>query len=86
MQSLIAAIRLRSDRFRRLVDIPPLIIVRHGRALERNLRKPQMSEADLEAKLRKQGVHSIDRVDEAMFESTGELSIVPASSSRSDDE
>jgi uncharacterized membrane protein YcaP (DUF421 family) len=61
---------------RRLVEAPPLPLVRHGRVLRANLRKEMLTLDDLYAKLREQGVEDVRQVKAAYMESDGMISVV----------
>ena len=60
----------------RLLEPPPLLLVRDGRILRRNLRAELMSEAELYSKLREQGVAELAQVARAYLEKTGEISVL----------
>lgn len=59
----------------RLLEPPPLLLVRDGRLLRRNLRAELMTEAELRSKLREQGVGELAEVARAYLESDGQLSV-----------
>jgi uncharacterized membrane protein YcaP (DUF421 family) len=66
----------RSPAARRILVSPALLLVCDGRVLRHNLRKQFLTEADLEEKLREQGVESIAQVKRAYLESEGEISVL----------
>jgi len=61
---------------RRLVEPPPLLLVRKGHVLRANLRHEMLSLEDLYAKLREQGVDDVSAVKTAFMESDGSVSVV----------
>ena len=66
-------------RFRpleRLLEPPPLPLVRDGRILHRNLRIEFVSEAELRAKLREHGISDPAEVKAAYMESDGAVSVI----------
>jgi len=66
-------------RFRaleRLLEPPPLQLVRDGRILHRNLRIEFVSEAELRAKLREHGITDPAEVKAAYMESDGAVSVI----------
>jgi uncharacterized membrane protein YcaP (DUF421 family) len=68
----------------RLLEPPPLLLVRDGRVLRRNLRAELMTETELLGKLREQGVGELRDVARAYIETSGEISVIrkgPAASS-----
>jgi hypothetical protein len=46
----------------RLVEPPPLPLVRHGEVQQRNLRRQRLTEAELQRQLRQQGIESLAEV------------------------
>ena len=68
--------RLRFDgRLRRLVDPPVRVLIRDGVVDERNLRRSQITPADLDAILRRHGHATTTDVELALYESNGSVSI-----------
>ena len=67
----------RWDAMRRFVEPPPLLLVRHGRVLHRNLRREFLTLDDLQAQLRMAGVSDIGAVRAAFMESDGSFSVIP---------
>jgi uncharacterized membrane protein YcaP (DUF421 family) len=65
----------RSSEFARFAEPPPLLLVREGRVLERNLRRELITRDELESKLREQGVESVAEVRWAYMESDGQISV-----------
>jgi uncharacterized membrane protein YcaP (DUF421 family) len=60
----------------KLLEPPPLLVVRNGRPLRRNLRSELMSLDDLNEQLREQGISDLERVRRAYIEADGKLSVV----------
>ena len=58
------------------LEAPPLLLVRNGRVIHRNLRHEFVTEDELESKLRQQGVKDVSEVAEARMESDGEISVI----------
>lgn len=69
-----AAFRFKTVR--RLVEPPPLLLIRHGRVLRDNLRKEMLTFDELRSKLREQGVDRFEEVEFARMEGDGEISII----------
>lgn len=66
-------------RFRtigRFVHPPPLLLVRDGHLLRRNMRKELITEEELMAALREQGVEDVSKVREAFMEGDGQISVL----------
>lgn len=70
----------KSKTLARLIESPPIPLIRNGRILHRNLRQEFLSRDELDAQLRKAGVGNVSEVKEAWMESDGEISVI-----RSDD-
>lgn len=73
---LVDWLSFRFPAFRRLVQPPPLLLVRNGQMLRRNMRSELITEEDLLAKLREQGVTSLKSVKTVHMESDGQISVV----------
>ncbi len=61
----------------RLVDHRVRVLVEHGAVRHRELRKCAITYADLRAHLRQRGVFDLDDVRYVLYESKGDLTIVP---------
>jgi uncharacterized membrane protein YcaP (DUF421 family) len=66
----------KSPGFQRLIEAPPLLLVKNGRLLRRNMRKELITDEDLLMQLREQGISDISKVKEAYMESDGHISVV----------
>jgi uncharacterized membrane protein YcaP (DUF421 family) len=66
----------RFPAIQRLVHPPPLLLVRDGQMLKRNMRKEFVTEDELLGMLREQGVADIAEVREAFMEGDGKISVV----------
>jgi len=73
---LIDGLNYRVPALRNWLEAPPLLLVRDGRLLRRNLRHEFVTEEELEAKLRQKGVKDVSEVAEARMESDGEISVI----------
>jgi uncharacterized membrane protein YcaP (DUF421 family) len=66
----------KSPRFQRLIEPPPLPLIKNGQLLRRNMRRELITEADLMGQLREQGISDISKVKEASIESDGRISVI----------
>ncbi|MDO9267775.1 MAG: DUF421 domain-containing protein [Methylobacter sp.] len=66
----------KSPGFQRLIESPPLLLIKNGQLLRRNMRKELITDEDLIGQLRKQGISDISKVKEAFMESDGQISLV----------
>lgn len=58
------------------LEPPPLPLIHNGRVLHRNLRHEYVTEDELKAKLREQGVDDVRQVAKAHMESDGRVSVI----------
>lgn len=66
----------RSERLRALLEPPPLLLIRRGRIVHRNLRQEFLNVSDLMSELRKQGIDDVRQVRKAFMEGDGHFSIL----------
>lgn len=67
---------VKSDWFDRLIEPPPLPLVKHGKLLRRNMRSEMITENELLGKLRQQGVEDLSKVKLVNIESDGQISVI----------
>jgi uncharacterized membrane protein YcaP (DUF421 family) len=61
--------------FERFSEAPPVLLVRNGRLLERNLRREMLTHDELMSKLRQQSVERLEEVRWAYMEGDGQISV-----------
>ena len=66
----------RFSALERLLEPPPLMLIRDGRVLHRHLRMEFVSEAELRAKLREHGITDPREVRAAYMENDGAVSVI----------
>ena len=66
----------RFELFHRLLEPPPLVLVRNGRVLRRALDSQLMTLEELRSKLREKEVEDVAEVKIAQFEPNGEFSVI----------
>ena len=74
---LVARVRLRWPRLRRLVEGSPTLLVLRGKVIEEHLRHEGLGQETLEAAMREHGVAELSQVELAVLEVDGSISIVP---------
>ena len=67
---------VKSEWFERLIEPPPLPLVKRGKLLRRNMRRELITEAELLGKFREQGVEDPSKVKLANIESDGQISLI----------
>jgi uncharacterized membrane protein YcaP (DUF421 family) len=66
----------KSEWFGRLIEPPPLPLIKNGRMLRRNMRLELITEDELMMQLRKQGLEDVSKVKQAYIESDGHISVI----------
>lgn len=66
----------RFEWVRRIAEPPPILLVRAGHVVQRNLRREMMSHDDLMAKLREHGVEDVAKVKKAYMEGDGTITVL----------
>jgi uncharacterized membrane protein YcaP (DUF421 family) len=61
---------------RRFIQPNPLLLVEHGRILQQNLRRELITEEELHAQLRQQGVDDLEDVKAVYMEGDGQFSVI----------
>lgn len=58
------------------ISPPPLILVKNGDLIDKNMEQELLTEEELMSQLRQQGVESIEKVKKAYMEADGRISII----------
>ncbi|RPJ82495.1 MAG: DUF421 domain-containing protein [Acidobacteria bacterium] len=67
----------RFPRIQRLLRPAPLLLIRDGRMLRRNMRRELVTDEELNSQLRQQGFDDVSEIKEGYIESDGEMSFIP---------
>jgi uncharacterized membrane protein YcaP (DUF421 family) len=65
-----------SPRLQKVLEPPPLMLIRAGALLRRNMRHELISEDELKSKLREHGVTDAAQVQEAYMEPDGQITVI----------
>jgi len=76
----VAWLSFRFKRARFVAEGEPIILVRDGEVIERNLRRERLTVEDVEEEARGQQIESIDGIRWAILETSGSISCIPKSS------
>ena len=68
--------REHSNFIRSLIDGKPIQIIKNGQVLPRNCLSAGLSANELMFKLRSQGIYSVDKVKNCIFEKNGQLTVI----------
>lgn len=66
----------RFPRLQRFLRPPPLLLVKNGQVLRRNMRRELITDDELMSQLRQQGITSVAEVKVAYMEGDGRISVV----------
>jgi len=78
LNAVVARLRLRWPRLRRIIEGSPTLLVLHGGVIADHLRREGLDQETLEAALREHGVADLSDVEMAVLEIDGSISVVPA--------
>lgn len=76
LQITFAFVNLKSQTVRKIIDGTPSIIIEQGRILEDEMRRLRYSIDDMMGQMREQGIYHLEKVEYAMLESNGKLSVI----------
>ncbi len=76
INKVVAIIRLRSSKFQRFVEGVPIVLIQNGEVQHANLKHEEITLDELNATLREHDVDSVDRVELAMLEIDGTISVI----------
>ncbi len=77
LNALVARLRLRWPRLRRAIEGSPTLLVLHGAVIEEHLRREGLDLDTLQAAFREHGIAEISKVEMAVLEIDGSISVVP---------
>jgi uncharacterized membrane protein YcaP (DUF421 family) len=73
---LVSYLSFRVARLRPVIEGEPLILMQDGKPIERNLRRERINVGELAAAARQEGIASLDRVQWAVLETSGQISFI----------
>jgi uncharacterized membrane protein YcaP (DUF421 family) len=76
MAFLLSFFTYRSRKFEAFVQGKPRLLIHRGKLLKENLRKELLSYRELKTVLRRQGIHDLAEVEEAVLESDGFVCVI----------
>ena len=76
VQFLISRVRKSSDAFENAIGNTPVLLMRHGAFIDEALDRTRVSRDDMIAKLREANVLDLKKVQAAVLESTGDVSVL----------
>jgi uncharacterized membrane protein YcaP (DUF421 family) len=76
LQLVITWLSVRSDRIQQLVKAQPTLLLYRGRLLRDAMRRERITEEEIRAAVRSQGIASLDDVDAVVIETEGTISVM----------
>jgi uncharacterized membrane protein YcaP (DUF421 family) len=67
----------RSKAARKVLEAAPIVVLQHGRAVEKNLRAERLTLEEVASAARIQQIASLDDVEWAIVEPSGQISFIP---------
>ena len=77
LQLLLSYISMKSNKIRDILDGKPTVIIKNGKLVFSEMAKIKYTLDDLLSQLREKGIESIEKVDYAVLENSGQLSVFP---------
>ena len=72
----VSYLSFRVPKLRRILEGEPIVIIRDGKVIEKNLRSQRLTRDEVEAEARQQQVDSLDKVAWAILETGGQISFI----------
>ena len=66
----------RSELLAKVLEPQPLLLIKNGRLMRRNMEKEMLTEDELLGQLREQGIEDIKQVKQCCLESSGDFSVI----------
>jgi uncharacterized membrane protein YcaP (DUF421 family) len=76
LQVLVSYVSFRVPRLRPVLDGEPIVVVEDGRAIEKNLVRERLSVEEVMEEARQQQIGSLDEVQWAVLETSGQISFI----------
>lgn len=76
LQWLVAFLSVRIAWFRRMIRSEPKLLLRNGEFLESEMRNERITQAEIEAAIRKAGQGKVESIAAVVLESNGDLSVI----------
>lgn len=75
VQTALAAMAARSVRFEQLLNGEPALLLSHGKFIHRAMKKERVTEEEVRAAIREQGIERVEDVDAVVLENDGSLTV-----------
>jgi uncharacterized membrane protein YcaP (DUF421 family) len=81
LQLVVSYANFRFPHLRPLLDGEPIVLVEHGKTIDKNMRRERVTMDDVLQAARQQSIASLDEVDWAVMETSGAISFIKKSDS-----
>jgi uncharacterized membrane protein YcaP (DUF421 family) len=81
LQLVVSYANFRFPRLRPLLDGEPIVLVEHGKTIDKNMRRERVTMDDVLQAARQQSIASLGEVDWAVMETSGAISFIKKSES-----
>jgi uncharacterized membrane protein YcaP (DUF421 family) len=75
VQAILAALAARNERFEMLLNGEPTLLLSNGKFLHRAMKKERVTEEEVRAAIRAQGIPRVEDVDAVVIENDGSLTV-----------
>jgi len=75
VQTILAALAARSERFEMLLNGEPTLLLSNGKFLHRAMKKERITEEEVRAAIREQGITRVEDVEAVVIENDGNLTV-----------
>ena len=82
LQILLSQLSLKSQKIRKIISGSPIVVIQNGRLIESAMVQMRINISDLLEQCRNQGYFDLNEIAIAIFETNGELSILPQATKR----
>ncbi|PVX52450.1 uncharacterized protein DUF421 [Balneicella halophila] len=79
LQTIFSSLKMKLPWFNKLAENQPLLLMRNGKFLYKNLEKSNVSKSDVVAKLREANAIDLNNVYAVVLETTGDISVLHGS-------
>lgn len=76
LHTIVARLSLRFERFRRLVEPEPALLLHHGKLLWGAMQKERVTEREIREAVRASGLPSIELAEAVILEADGEYNVI----------
>ncbi len=76
LQWIVSTLRVHFKSFEHIIDSDPTLLYFDGRFISQNMKKERITESEILAKVREEGLASLNEVEAVIMESAGSLAVI----------